>query len=137
MKHATDVGVGREKLDGFELLADDRPPPARRDIEAGPEPVAAKRLPVLNPPPAKSTQGKATGRPTGKRVVARPRANAPLNRAAPGKTNTLESTLEILGASTLSLADEGREILNDSAIREPEKKPGSKFSKLLGRLSGN
>jgi hypothetical protein len=73
----------------------------------------------------------------GKRVVVRKRPQpAPSSRAAPGAPNPLESTLEILGASTLTL-DESREIVNDSAIRKPiEKKQGSRFSKLLSRLSG-
>lgn len=139
MKPAAEVTVGREKLDGFELLPDDRPPPARRDIESPAEQAAAgRKVPVVNPPVAQPVPGKATGKPTGKRVVVRPRGNAPLNRAAPAKPNSLESTLEILGASTLTLADEGREILNDSAISKPnKKKQASRFSKLLGRLSGN
>jgi hypothetical protein len=81
--------------------------------------------------------GKPAGRPTGKRVVVRNRPQAPPSpRAAPGAPNPLESTLEILGASTLTI-DESREIVNDSAIRKPlAKKPSSRFSKLLSRLSG-
>ena len=79
---------------------------------------------------------RTTGKPTGKRVVVRKRPQQPSRPAAPGAPNPLESTLEILGASTLTL-DDSREIVNDSAIRKPlEKKPGSRFSKLLSRLSG-
>jgi hypothetical protein len=82
---------------------------------------------------------KATGKPTGKRVMVRKRPDAPLRRAAPGAPTPLESTLEILGASTLTL-DESREILNDSAVRKPvERKSagGNRFSKLLSRLGGS
>jgi hypothetical protein len=56
-----------------------------------------------------------------------------------GGPEVLESTLEILGASTLSLDDGGRAIITDAAARKPvEKKSsgGSRFSRLLSRLSG-
>jgi hypothetical protein len=55
----------------------------------------------------------------------------------PGAPDVLESTLEMLGASTLTI-DNGREIINDSAIRKPVKKPAkpaSRFSRLLSNLS--
>jgi len=152
----TDADLRREGMEGFELLADDRPPPPRRDIDdtmrarvpgkpvaaAVPPRLAPKAPPVapaaaLNPSP-----GKATGKPLGKRVVARRRApDVPLDRkvsSGVGGAEVLESTLEILGASTLSLDDGGRTIINDAAARKPEKKSGSsRFSRLLGRLGGN
>jgi hypothetical protein len=75
----------------------------------------------------------------GKRVVVRKPMDRP-GRAAPGAAAPLESTLEILGASTLSL-DESREIINDSAIRKPvdrkQRTAGSRFGKLLSRLGRN
>jgi hypothetical protein len=51
----------------------------------------------------------------------------------------LESTLEILGASTLSLDEGGRTIINDGAARKPAEKKsgGNRFSRLLSRLGGN
>jgi hypothetical protein len=109
-----------ESLAGFELLADDRPPVAKRDLDdAAP---AAKK----GPPQAK-------GKPAGKRVVVRPQARP----SPPGAPQPLESTLEILGASTLTL-DESREIINDSAIRKARPKPEKtgRFARLLSRLSG-
>ncbi|MDQ2640319.1 MAG: hypothetical protein M3Y79_07055 [Pseudomonadota bacterium] len=152
----TDADLRREGMEGFELLADDRPPPPRRDIDdtvrarVPGKPVAAAVPPRLAPkaPPVAPaaaltpTPGKATGKPLGKRVVARRRApDVPLDRkvsSGVGGAEVLESTLEILGASTLSLDDGGRTIINDAAARKPEKKSGSsRFSRLLGRLGGH
>ena len=50
---------------------------------------------------------------------------------------TLEETLEILGASQLSMDREGRETLNDSGVRHLRVKAqrNSPFTKLLERLS--
>ena len=156
LKPESEVSLEKQGLDGFELLKDDRPRPEKRDFDdigaVRAKPVATatarpavqaanKALPVtaaaklaVNPAGAP----RATGRPTGKRVVVRPRPpQKPARAAAPGAPNPLESTLDILGASTLTL-DESREIVNDSAIRKPiEKKSGSRFSKLLSRLSGS
>jgi hypothetical protein len=107
-------------------------PKLAQAVQKAPPVVSAK--PAVAPAVATP---RATGRPTGKRVVVRQRPQQPTRAAAPGAPNPLESTLDILGASTLTL-DESREIVNDSAIRKPiEKKPGSRFSKLLSRLSGN
>jgi hypothetical protein len=153
--------IEKEGLKGFELLKDDAPRAAKRDVdEIGappPQPAAVKAAggassmtarekiaaaaagkPLVKPAaPVQAVPGKATGKPSGKRVVVRNRPPAAMSsRAAPGAPNPLESTLDILGASTLTL-DESREIVNDSAIRKPiERKPGSRFSKLLSRLSG-
>ena len=141
LKPQSELGIDRESLDGFELLADDRPAPLKRDIadsQSAQKPDGtAPQLPKLSPAPARQKVAAKSGKPTGKRVVVRKRPDAPLARTAPGAATPLESTLEILGASTLTL-DEGHEILNDPAVRRPvEKKPsGNRFSKLLSRLGG-
>jgi hypothetical protein len=152
----TDTEFKREAMAGFELLSDDRPAPAKRDLDdtvrikapvaAAAQPLAAPaRAAVAAAPVAKPAGAapKATGKPTGKRVVARRRAPpAP----APGRTvsagvggaEVLESTLEILGASTLSLEDGGREVITDAAARKDAKKSagGNRFSRLLSKLGG-
>jgi hypothetical protein len=132
--------IERNGLEGFELLEDDRPVPVKRDL--GDAPVPAKAAEQKAPVAAKPVPGKAapraTGKPTGKRVVVRkPEMKS---RVTPGATVPLESTLEILGASTLTI-DESREVINDSAMRrkaEPKKPEGSggRLSKLLNRLGG-
>jgi hypothetical protein len=114
---------------GFELLKDDRPRPMKRDMDDVPQLSAAK---TQAPRVAAAAAGKAPAKkPTGKRAVARK------TQRVPGAPDVLESTLEMLGASTLTI-DNGREIINDSAIRKPVKKPAkpaSRFSRLLSNLS--
>ena len=142
LKPQSELGIDRENLDGFELLADDRPAPLKRDLDDS-QPVkqpngSVPQPPTLKPAPARPNATGKSAKPTGKRVVVRKRPDATLARTAPGAATPLESTLEILGASTLTL-DESREILNDSAVRRPvDKKPaaGNRFSKLLSRLGG-
>jgi hypothetical protein len=135
------VALSTEDLQGFELLADDRPAPKKLDLDDKPaavDKVAAKGAGKVAAP-VNPAAPRATGKPTGKRVMVRKRPDAPLRRAAPGAPTPLESTLEILGASTLTL-DESREILNDSAVRKPVDRKsagGNRFSKLLSRLGGN
>jgi hypothetical protein len=148
-RKTTDNEFKREPMAGFELLIDDRPVPARRDFEdaaRGKAKVAAPvpRLEPKSAPPAPAAQSRATAaNGTGKRVVVRRRPPAvPAGRtvsAGVGGAEVLESTLEILGASTLSLDEGTREIIPDAAASKPVRKPSestSRFSKLLNRLSG-
>jgi hypothetical protein len=130
LKPQAELTHKREDMGGFELLTDERPVLARRDIEA----PAAPAAPTVNAAAPKP----AAGKPAGKRVVVRKRPDVK-HETAPGASQVLESTLEILGASTLSLDDSGRRAVSDAAARKPDaaKKPGnSKFSKLLSRLGG-
>jgi hypothetical protein len=133
--------IERSGLDGFELLEDDRPAPIKRDLGDAPAPartVENKAAVVPAKPAAAKLAPRATGKPTGKRVVVRkPEAKG---RITPGASVPLDSTLELLGASTLTI-DESREVINDSAIRrkpDPKKPEGSggRLSKLLNRLGG-
>jgi hypothetical protein len=113
---------------GFELLADDSPRAPKRDLDDV-TPAGKAAAAGAKPAPARTTP-KATGKAPGKRAVVRRRPGPP------GAPNPLESTLEILGASTLTL-DESREIINDSAIRKPvaKKERTGRFARLLSRLS--
>jgi len=103
-----------------------------REAQGGPAPSGAK----VNRPgaaaPGKPPQGGK--KPTGKRVMVRARP------AEPGQAAPLESTLELLGASTLTLDEDKKTVIDDSVLRRSaessKKKPGGlRFSKLLGRLS--
>jgi hypothetical protein len=156
LRPETLLPIQKEALDGFELLPDDAPRTPKRDVDdiGAREPAAAAAVGASSMTAREKIAAAAAGKPllksavpvgnaavksTGKRVVVRkrPQPAATHRTAAPGAPNPLESTLDILGASTLTL-DESREIVNDSAIRKPiEKKPGSRFSKLMSRLSGN
>jgi hypothetical protein len=128
--------------DGFQLLDDDRPAPLKLDLDDKPVAKVGATVPVAKPvarpaskaaaKPVNKVAGKPAGKPTGKRVVVRKRTPP-----RPGAPNPLESTLEILGASTLTL-DNTRAVIDDHAVRKPlDRKSGGRFAKLLGRLSGN
>ena len=107
----------RTEVEEFKLIdAKDEPQlPARA---ATPRPAANKPAPVAAP--------KAHGRTPG-RVGIRERRSGP----------TLEETLEILGATQLTIEDERGEVLNDTGVRhlQVEVQKNSPFSRLLERLS--
>jgi hypothetical protein len=129
------IPIEKEGLRGFELLADDRPVPAKRDAELSAPKVDGK----VEPSPAIQTPKLGVAKATGKRVTVRKSA-LHKNGSEGNAKSSLESTLEILGASTLSL-DESREIINDPTVRKPLNRKGSggssRFGRLLSRLSGS
>jgi hypothetical protein len=135
-KPVTQVNLEKEGLQGFELLTDDRPAPIKQDVD---------KLAAFDDGNARSPQAKATSnvasttKPSGKRVMVRKPLPKMGESTSPAK-GSLESTLEILGASTLTF-DESREIINDSAVRKPviRKASGasSRFGRLLSRLGGH
>jgi hypothetical protein len=130
---AAPVPTRVDPMDEFKLIEDEAPrPPTPPAASAPPSRLAAAAAAQLPPrvPP---------GRPVGQRAIpGRPRVPNP--RVAPRETRgpqTLEETLEILGASQLTI-DTGRgETLNDSGVRHlrVEVQKNSPFSKLLERLS--
>jgi hypothetical protein len=147
LKPETQTAIEKQGLDGFELLKDDRPPAVKRDVDdvgnaakTTARAAIAAAMARANPPGKPGEKpAKPSGKPTGKRVVARPRPAQFKKTYAPGAATPLESTLEILGASTLTLDEsQSRAIINDSAIRAPAKKPDSsatgRFARLLGKL---
>jgi hypothetical protein len=89
-----------------------------------PRPLASK--PVAKRPLPARTPG-AAARPRAGRIGMRERRGGP----------TLEETLEILGASELTIEDGRGEILNDTGVRHlrVEAQKNSPFSRLLERLS--
>jgi len=153
LKPTEQLSTNRETMSGFELVADDRPAAPKRDLEMPRDPQAAVRAAVrakadklLNPRPVSAPVRNAApapavnggGRSAGKRVVVRKRPDAKVE-GAPGTAAVLESTLDILGASTLTLDEGEGKVLDGAAARRAaqRKKPANgKFSKLLSRLSG-
>jgi len=120
-----------EGFAGFELLPDDRPAVVKRDVDdlATPPGAAPVRKPGLRQP----AKGASPSKPVAQRAVAgKPRP------VAPGAPQPLEETLEMLGASTLTI-DESRELIHEPLGRDPPKKPakgpGARFARLLTRLS--
>lgn len=142
LKPSEQLSTNRETMVGFELVADDRPVARKRDLDSPPA-----KVPTVNgaprPVPAKAGPGKVApkpaGKPTGKRAVARKKPERTI-KLAPGSGDVLESTLEILGASTLTIDDNKGVVIGDSAARRSSaaaKKPqNNKFAKLLSRLGG-
>ncbi|MGO9853121.1 MAG: hypothetical protein ACLPTM_16090 [Steroidobacteraceae bacterium] len=111
--------------------------PRRADVEefklidAKDEPAApaAARLLAVNPAarsPARAAPSAAAARARG-RVGARERRGGP----------SLEETLEILGATELTIEDDSRETINDTGVRhlQVEVQKNSPFVRLLDRLS--
>jgi len=130
---AAPVPTRVDPMDEFKLIEDEAPrsptPPAASAPPSRLAAAAAAQLPPRVPP----------GRPAGQPAIpGRPRVPNP--RVTPRETRgpqTLEETLEILGASQLTI-DTGRgETLNDSGVRHlrVEVQKNSPFSKLLERLS--
>lgn len=160
LRAAEHLSTNRETMDGFELVADERPVPQKRDLDMPEQSkqaanakqkdpavvaaaVRAKLDKVLNISAAPAEPGRgnavrATTKVNGKRVAVRKKPDAVISGAPAGASLVLESTLDILGASTLTM-DEGTGKVVDDAIarRAAAKKPANgKFSKLLSRLSG-
>jgi len=130
---AAPVPMRADPMDEFKLIEDDTPPaPTPPAASATPSRLAAAAAAQL---PPKVSPGSPAAKPA---IPGRPRPRP--TRAAPRESRgpqTLEETLEILGASELTI-DTGRgESINDSAVRHlrVEVQKNSPFSKLLERLS--
>ena len=152
------AAVPPNPVDEFKLIDDD---PAREELAklaaAHPEPAPqAAAKPAARPAAEGAAARKIPGRPIPKvavgRAVVQPQAPAgapagPKGRVqrSPGKVGarekrgpqSLEETLEILGASQLSIDNGKGETLNESGVRHlrVEVQKNSPFSKLLERLS--
>jgi hypothetical protein len=152
LRAAEHLSTNREAMEGFELVTDEGPAPPKRDLEmpraASKDPKAAAAAAVrarldkvLNPNGAMAEPGrgsvvKPASKAAGKRVVVRKRPDA-VHVGAPGTSAVLESTLDILGASTLTLDEgKGQNLEATSGGKRPPVKKNGKFSKLLSRLSG-
>jgi len=125
-----------DPMDEFKLLEDDTPRvPTPAVATAPPSRLAAA---AAAPLPPKVAVGRAVAQPSipGKAMPGKPRPR-PAPRDNTRGPQTLEETLEILGASQLTI-DTGRgATINDSGVRHlrVEVQKNSPFSKLLERLS--
>jgi hypothetical protein len=114
--------------DEFKLIDDEPPAAAAAAVGAEPEPAVGIESTAAAPEPAVT-------RP----VAASPAARAPAANRRPnrprGAPQSLEETLEILGASQLSIDNgRGERVVIDGRARQVDP-PTSTFSKLLDRLS--
>jgi hypothetical protein len=128
-----------DPMEEFKLLDDDTPrAPTATALSPPPSRLAAAAAATL-PPRVAAGRGAAQPGIPGKAIPGKPRVVGTPRPTARDTRNpqTLEETLEILGASQLTI-DSGRgETLNDTGVRHlrVEVQKNSPFSKLLERLS--
>jgi hypothetical protein len=142
--HIGPVAARRNPTDEFKLTDDG----ARKAAAASPAPAAAAASAAASTPPPRATAA-AKPAPAPKVAVGRalsqpaaPPAARPSGRGRVGARDnrgpqTLEETLEILGASQLSIDNGTGETLNESGVRHlrVQVQKNSPFSRLLERLS--
>jgi hypothetical protein len=129
---AAPVATRADPMDEFKLIDDDTPSVPTRPVV----PPARLAAAAAAQQPPKVAVGRAVAQPAAAPAKSRGRNPRVTARDARGP-QTLEETLEILGASQLTI-DNGRgESINDSGVRHlrVEVQKNSPFSKLLERLS--
>jgi len=121
-----------DPMDEFKLIDDEPPKIPAVPARPGVPPAGATKA---GQPAPKVAVGRAVAQPSAPQAKARVRARVGA-RDSRGP-QTLEETLEILGASQLTIEDGRGEIINDSGVRHlrVEVQKNSPFSKLLERLS--
>jgi hypothetical protein len=136
---AAPVPTRSDRMDEFKLIDDDdprripTPPVAPATTSAAPSRLAAAAAAKL---PPKVAVGRTVAASPGAPV--KPRGRNPRIGARDSRgPQTLEETLEILGASQLTIDDGRAATINDSGVRHlrVEVHKNSPFSKLLERLS--
>lgn len=116
----------------FQLLEDDTPAQIVQDVDGEASPRFFKASPEKPAAPAKPAAD--AHKPASKSRKPGPRGAPRRDAHAQVDEETLDQTLEILGASTLEMADN-----NDTGVRHLRvkvDKKGSKFASLIDRLSG-
>jgi hypothetical protein len=122
----------------FKLLEDDTPEHIAQDVDGEMSPRFSKPAPdkPATPPPAAAAP--AASEPA--KPAAKSRKPAPRNgkRDAHARVDeeTLDQTLEILGANTLEITNDGTGNTGVRHLRVKIDKKGSKFASLIDRLSG-
>lgn len=122
----------------FQLLEDDRPAQIMQDIDGEMSPrffkpnEPAKPAPASTPAasPADANKGASKSRKAGPKGAARRDAHAQVDE------ETLDQTLEILGAHTLEITNDSANDTGVRHLRVKVDKKGSKFASLIDRLSG-
>ena len=134
---ATPTPARSDPMDEFKLIEEETPkPPVPPGRPVVPRPRAAATAAAPPAPPApKVAVGRTVAQPAASQ--AKPARGRTQRAPAPRGPQTLEETLEILGASQLTIDDGRRATINDSGVRHlrVEVQRNSPFSKLLERLS--
>jgi hypothetical protein len=133
---ATPLPTRADPMDEFKLIDDDSKARAPAASPAPPPAAPGTAAKVPTKPQPRVAVGRALSRSTPP-----PRARARGDKVGAREhrgPHTLEETLEILGASQLTMDQGGRESLNDTGVRHLRvqvQQKNSPFSKLLERLS--
>ncbi len=121
----------------FQLLEDDRPAQIMQDIDGEMSPRFFKPNEPAKPAPtpaaapaADANKGASKSRKPGPKGAARRDAHAQVDE------ETLDQTLEILGAHTLEITNDSANDTGVRHLRVKVDKKGSKFASLIDRLSG-
>jgi hypothetical protein len=131
----------------FKLLDDDMPAHIEQDVDGETSPRFSKAAPAATPAPASTAsaaavmtaappaEGAANMRPKAKTT---PKGKGMARREAHARVDeeTLDQTLEILGASTLEIQTDTASETGVRHLRVKVDKKGSKFASLIERLSG-
>ena len=117
----------------FKLLEDDLPAMIEQDVDGETSPRFGKQ--IAPPAAPKAATPAATPRPPASKVR-KPATGSKRNAHAQVDEETLDQTLEILGASTLEIANDGAGDTGVRHLRVKVDKKGSKFASLIERLSG-
>jgi len=126
----------------FKLLDDDLPMAIEQDVDGETSPRFSKpaaSAPVAPPPAAKPAAAAAAPAPASSKASKgrKPGARGARRDAhAQVDEETLDQTLEILGANTLEITNDSAENTGVRHLRVQVDKKGSKFASLIDRLSG-
>ena len=122
----------------FKLLEDDTPAPIEQDVDGEMSPRFFK--PAADKAPAKTAAAAAPAAPEQPKAAAKSRKppSKGVKRDAHAQVDeeTLDQTLEILGANTLEITNDSSGDTGVRHLRVKIDKKGSKFASLIDRLSG-
>jgi hypothetical protein len=121
----------------FKLLEDDLPAMIEQDIDGETSPRFGKQASAPAPAPATAVPAAPETKKHAPASKARkPGAGSKRNAHAQVDEETLDQTLEILGASTLEIQNDNSGDTGVRHLRVKVDKKGSKFASLIERLSG-
>jgi hypothetical protein len=117
----------------FKLLDDDMPAHIEQDVDGEMSPRFSKPAASTTPPPKGAAPAAAAGASKSRKPPAKGNRRDAHARV---DEETLDQTLEILGAHTLEITNDGAHDTGVRHLRVKVDKKGSKFASLIDRLSG-
>ena len=124
-----------DRSGAFQLLEDDTPDHIEQDVDGEASPRFSKPAPgAATTRPAPSAAPESEKKTEAKRKPATKGTRRDANE--PTEEETLDQTLEILGANALEITNDSAENTGVRHLRVKIDKKGSKFASLIDRLSG-